>query len=110
VTKVYYFTACALNNAAHDVDGSVMPVKQTSCCDDTNLINGGVGSANVHDCRLNQVAANLLAEGHKVSNNYRELSVSRGLTSSVRPQVSDALSANLNPLSVNGQTNAERIG
>jgi len=73
VSEVDHFTAGALDDATHDVDGSIMAIEQACGGNDTNLVIRGVRSAYVHDCRLNQVAANLLAEGHTASNNYREL-------------------------------------
>ena len=43
VTQMDYFAAGGLNDATHDVDGRVMPVKQTGGGDNAYFINRNIG-------------------------------------------------------------------
>jgi hypothetical protein len=61
----------ALDDSPHDVDGGVVTVKQACCCYNANLVFRAVGSAYVHDCILNQMAANLLAGGQSSQYYFR---------------------------------------
>jgi hypothetical protein len=42
VTQVNHFGAHALQNPAHDVDGSIVAIKQAGCRDKANFVSGSV--------------------------------------------------------------------
>jgi len=63
--------AGALNYSTHNIDGSVVPVEKTGSGNNSNFVNGSIGSDSVHDCKLNQVAANLLALRSTSYKNFR---------------------------------------
>jgi hypothetical protein len=42
VTQVDDFSAHALQNAAHDVDGGIVAIKQAGCCDKAHFVCGSV--------------------------------------------------------------------
>lgn len=44
MTQVNYFNSGRLNNPAHDVDGSIMAIEKTGCCNNSNFIFGLVWS------------------------------------------------------------------